>query len=574
MLIPTDTVMRRDFYEHLVEKCAKSRGERTETNGALYNYAFHGAKEEGRAAPYNKIGATLDTLCSLVYAPDSCKFDIVLGSTAGPEQVYWKQPLTKEITDVWRNSGTHLDYLAAIKLSLVYGCMLMNVVWDKNSGQCRTYLVDPHMFGVLREDHMKLSDQEAFCLFRTMSVTQLESDLEGNPRKNSIMASVVEDEEQGKTGTLGAGMKRLVIGGSVGGIPGSIAKNQSGSSHPDGGAAGNGGVEYSYTPKIDAVAIVEMVDLYIWEDEHQEEGKTVTAGYRIVTMSAPNNVIIYDRPYSGMGLGDKPPFVVVRPLVGIHDYFWGESFTARFAPFQDWLTERLGQIKGLLAKQFDPPSSAIGIAGIQEEQLVSMRSAGGQMSVSSPNGKFEFHRPEMPPDVFKEVDVIIKMFEDLAGLSNVMQGRGEAGVRSKGQTIALANLGAAPTKIKAVVTEESAEDVATLMLQNLQKFSAQKFVAKTPAGPLTFAASQFTRDYEVKVEGHSSSPIYQQEDVEKAKILLEAKAIDRATFLEIIDPPNVQLLLRRLVILEAKEAEQARISAALNVSEQSQTDKK
>jgi hypothetical protein len=47
-----------------------------------------------------------------------------------------------------------------------------------------------------------------------------------------------------------------------------------------------------------------------------------------------------------------------------------------------------------------------------------------------------------------------------------------------------------------------------------------------------------------------------------ATMLLEARAIDRETFLDMMDPPGVQLLKEKLKGIEAKEAKQQQAAQA------------
>ena len=104
--------------------------------------------------------------------------------------------------------------------------------------------------------------------------------------------------------------------------------------------------------------------------------------------------------------------------------------------------------------------------------------------------------------------------------------------------------------------EEAAEEVATLMLRAVQEESEQRFQATDPASAhkVTFTAAQFTNDYEVKVDAHSTSPIFIEDRKHDAASLLEAHVIDRETFLDLYDPPNLQDLKERLKVIERKEA--------------------
>ena len=172
------------------------------------------------------------------------------------------------------------------------------------------------------------------------------------------------------------------------------------------------------------------------------------------------------------------------------------------------------------------------------------------------------HPPKMPENIFSTIQQIDSMFDDVAGIGHILQGKGESGVRSKGQADLMARLGSSRPKSKALVIEEAAESVATLMLRSIQEHSDQRFVATPPdAKPVVFAAAQFTKDYEVKVDAHSSSPIYIEDRKHDAIDLLQAHVIDRETFLELFAPPNLQVLKKRLTVIERKEALAAQAKA-------------
>lgn len=542
MNIPKDPVERQQLYAELTRQCLASRSERFEFYRTVRNYYLFGSADES-GAPYNKIASTIETLSSFIYAPDAVRFAIHLGTTADDGDVYKTQPMSREISEQWRMSGTHLRFGVGARWSLVYGSMLMKVQWRR--GIARTYLVEPHQFGVYREDVMDLTDQEAFCMCYTTTKSQLNADLFGNPRRDAVMAQVGKGVVSSSV-DFGEGMSRLLLSNPVAGVQGSRAAtygNAGGSI--DQGLQG-GRAQYSYAPRVEA-ELIDMVELYVWNDELDD--------YQLVTIASPD-VVVYDRPQRIVGVAGMPHFAVIRPEMNLYDYFWGDSFAARLAWLQDWRTEDVDNIRNLQRKQSDPPISGTGMTGIAEEKLLALRRAGGRLSMSTPTAKVEVHSPKMPDQPFASLDNLDKMFDDTAGIGHILQGKGESGVRSKGQADLMARLGSSRPKARATVVEESAEDVATLMLRFVQEQSDQRFQTEPPDGSekLSFVAAQFTKDYEVKVDAHSSSPIFVEDRKHDAETLLEAHVIDRETFLEMYHPPNVQVLQKRLKVIEAKEA--------------------
>lgn len=542
MKLPSDLGERNRLYEELVRQCTASRVERFAVYQVLRNYYLFGSSD-AKGAPYNKIGSTIETLSSFIYSPDTLRFSLHLGTEAPHDDIAKAVPLAKEVTEQWRVSKTHLLFGMGLRWSFVYGAMLMKSMWVTN--RVRSYLVEPHQFGVLREDLIDLADQEAFTHHYTITKTQLASNLTGNPRKESILARVGKSMVD-TLPPLSTGLSRLLIGSPVGGVMGSVAIPGQ-MSGVESGLGGSGrGPSYDYSPHVEA-DVLDMCDLYVWDDEEED--------YQVVTRASPE-VVIYDRPSHVMGhVKGIAPFVKITPEFNLYDYFWGPSFVARLTWLQDWRTTRVYEIRSTLAKQADPPMTMIGMGGIQDEKFLAYGRAGGRLSSNTPTGKIEVHAPTMPADSFAELAQIDAMFDDQAGLGHVLQGKGEPGVRSRGQADLMARLGSSRPKERAIAAEECAEEVAGLILRLTQDHSEQRFEAGVGGKSMPFTAEQFTRDYEVKVDGHSSSPIFVEDRKHDATTLHEAGVIDDETLLDMYDPPNLQELKERLKVLQKQKAE-------------------
>jgi hypothetical protein len=544
VIIPRDPLERQLLVEELVRHCTVSRVDRFNFYQVARNYLLFGTMD-AQGCPYNKVKATVETLTSFIYSPDDVRFSLHLQETAPPLDIAKAPTLGRFITDSWRKSNAHFIFDKAATWSLAFGCFLMKSFWKH--GRVYTYTVEPHQFGVYREDIMDLNTQEAFTHHYVITRTELDSSLQGNPRRQAIMSRVGQQMAD-QLPPLATGMQRLIVGSPVGGVPGSSAIPGTGNMVGPGGIGGRGGPVYDYVPRIDA-ELIDMCDLYVWNDE--------TEDYQVFTRAAPD-VVIYDRPSSWLGhVRGVAPFTVVRTSNFMYDWFWGDSFVADLTWLQDWRTERILDVRQLLRKQFDPPMSIVGGTGIQEEKLLALRVAGGQVSFPVPTAKVQTHEPTMPQDVFMELQQIDAMFDDQAGIGHVLQGKGEAGVRSKGQVDIMARLSSARPKKRAMVLEACAEDAANQMLLLHQEHSEHRFVTQMDGQPVAFTAEQFTREYEVRIDSHSASPIFVEDRKHDAVTLREAHAIDRHSMLEMFNPPNVQELQERLKVIEAAE-EQAR----------------
>ena len=187
-----------------------------------------------------------------------------------------------------------------------------------------------------------------------------------------------------------------------------------------------------------------------------------------------------------------------------------------------------------------------------DEKNFALNRAGGVLATDMPNAKVEKLAPEIPPDLFREINEIDAMFEEASGVGNVLQGKGEQGVRSAGHASQLARLGSSRAKKRALVIEDSLEKLATLYLKCMQVYDPTHF--KDMEGR-PFIAEQFTKDFVVKVDAHSNSPIFMEDMRQLAFQLFDKQVIDKESLLDLLEPPMKQLLKDRLKKMEEKQAE-------------------
>jgi hypothetical protein len=292
---------------------------------------------------------------------------------------------------------------------------------------------------------------------------------------------------------------------------------------------------------------IEMQELWVWNDDIQD--------YQVVTIASPN-VIIYDRPGSSLFLKGEHPFVQICPNPQ-YDYFWGQSEVQKLLLLQALRNNRMTEVLDLLSKQVSPPTALTGFTGILDEKNFALNRAGGLLASDMPNAKVDRLAPEMPSNLFEVLHEVDAMFSEVSGISNVLSGRGESGVRSQGHASQLARLGSSRAKKRALIVEDSLEKVATLYLKLMQAYDPTHF-KDTEGTP--FIANQFTKDFVVKVDAHSNSPIFTEDTKELAFSLFKAQAIDKESLLDMLEPPMKQLLkdkLKKRMEKEASEPKQA-----------------
>jgi len=523
MKIPKNALDRDEFFKQIIYKCEVSIGSRKIDYASLRNWYLFGNGPDEAPALYNKIFPHLDQLTSFLYSAETTRFSINLGASI-PENEHQKVPvLTKALNDEWLNSNADQVFSTATTWSLVYGTAYVKLIM--NNG-IHPYMVEPGSVGVLREDITYTDRQEALIQKYYITKSELYARLYSHPRREEIVQRVGSMPHERTE--IANGLERIIISQSNPTIYGNVNLDLA------------GGNRYKAEVSEDTV---EMTELWIWDDD--------IADYRVVTKADPD-VIIYDRPGESLFMKGELPFVQLCPNP-LYDYYWGASEVQRLVYLQQLRNRRMTEILDLLSKQVSPPTALIGFTGILDEKNFALNRAGGLLSTDMPNAKVEKMAPNMPPDLFTEIREIDAMFEEASGIGNVLSGKGEAGVRSAGHASQLARLGSSRTKKRALVIEDSLEKVATLYLKAMQQYDDTRF--KDTQGH-TFIAEQFTSNFTVKVDAHSNSPIFMEDNRQMAFNLFKAGVIDKESLIDLVEPPMKEELKSRLKKMEASKAGQ------------------
>jgi hypothetical protein len=543
---------RLDFYLDLISSCSVSRVERKEqytSNRFFWLYGTDGSYENEDTdtgmgpPPGNKIWPHIDQLSSFLYAQDTTRFSVELGANVNKQFQGWVPKLNDYVNDHFHTSNSDIIFGLGVSLGLVYGSTLIKPMWKRND--ISPGLVLPHNFGVLREDVMGISKQEAFCHWYTITPSQFRNDYGFLPRFNELMKSVAK-RASGIAESQEAGLDRIIMSsqsplGTGGGAPNGV-----------GVVDWLSQVSMNYVPRVKE-ELIEMCELYVWDDKIRD--------YRIVTLADPD-VPMFDRPLAGCGwLEHQVPFVQINPNPD-PNYFWGISEVERLTPLQVYRNRCMAQIDHLQELQAHAPSTAVGFPLDLLEAQYALDTPGGFLNQPDPGGqtaKADRVKIEIPQDLYGRIDRIDAMFEDMSGLPASTQGKNVPGVRSGGHATELAKLGSSRARKRAMIVEDALENYATVSLKLLQRYDDSiletALIPGEDAGKmLRFIAEQFTSDYTVKVDAHSNSPIFVDDMSNLAFQLLKVKAITRARLLDMLPVPMRQQLKAELAtIIEPQE---------------------
>lgn len=521
MRIPEDSVQREQFYLDLIDKCGVSGPERKGDYAVLRNYYLFGSGPEEAPAIFNKIFPHIDQLTSFLFSAETTRFSIDLGAAVPGEEFRRVPILTKALNDEWLNSNCDQVFSNALTWALVYNTTYIKLIYR---GGIHPYMIEPGNVGVLREDSPYTDRQEAIVQKYYITKSELMNRLYSHPKRDEILKRV-NSAYHDNSMDIPEGLDRIVMSQSNPTLYGNVNLDLSGYTR--------------YKARV-AEDTVEMNELWVWNDE--------THDYQVVTIADPD-VVIYDRPGESVFLKGECPFVQICPNP-LYDYYWGQSEVQRLVFLQQLRNKRMTEILDILAKQVNPPTALIGFNGILDEKNFALNRAGGLLSSDLPNAKVERVAPQMPQQLFEVIHEVDAMFAEASGISSVLSGRGEQGVRSAGHASQLARLGSSRAKKRAIIVEDALEKIATLYLKMMRVYDNThlKDVDNVP-----FIASQFTEDFVVKVDAHSNSPIFTEDLRQLAFNLFKAQAIDREGLIDLLEPPMKQLLKEKLKANEEKQ---------------------
>lgn len=524
MRIPSDPLHREQFYLDLIDKCFVSVEERKADYATLRSYYLFGSPPEEPPALFNKIFPHLDQLTSFLYSAETTRFTINIGAEVSPQEHRKIPTLTNLLNDEWLNSNCDQVFSTALTWALAFGTTYVKLI--VNNG-IHPYMVEPASVGVLREDTPYTDRQEAMAQRYYITKSELYARLYSHPKRDQIVKRVTSSYKPQQI-EIPDGIDRIILSQSNPTMVGTVNLDLSGMNR--------------YKAKVSEETI-EMTELWVWNDD--------TLDYQVVTIAEPD-VIIYDRPGEQVFLKGELPFVQICPNP-MYDYYWGQSEVQRLVFLQSLRNKRMEEILDLLSKQVAPPTALIGFTGILDEKNFALNRAGGLLATDMPNAKVEKLAPQMPGDLFEVIREVDQMFAEASGITSVLSGRGETGVRSQGHASQLARLGSSRAKKRALIVEDSLEKVATLYLKLLQAYDNTRL---SDSEGTKFIAEQFTNNYVVKVDAHSNSPIFTEDLRQLAFNMFKAGAIDKESLIDLLEPPMKQLLKEKLKQNEAKQAQQ------------------
>jgi hypothetical protein len=545
MIIPPPSLLP-GWTKDLVDTCRISASARAALARTQKQWLYTGGAT-GAQAIYNKLITHCDKLASVLFAPADLRFFVEFENDYGSAWSKRGQVAGRYLTREFMRRDCDITFGQAVFESLPHGSCFLKWVWGHNGPTLKIRM--PWSMGVYREDEPELDQQEAICetayiteqeLWRRISHRNDARELFKRARAYARKRSATEEGDSYIHQIMLAGTAPVVgtptqpssgPGGFV-----QLAPMQSGA---------------MLNPDV-AAGLITIHELYVVDDW--------TGDYTTIQMIEPDIMIEPRNLRRNLFIAHDHPYIKVcaNPMT---NYMWGRSELADLTKLQALLSDRMEDIKRIMSLQYDRIRAFIGFTGMNDERYDQLKND-GWLAEAMPGAKVEDLTPPLPDNAFNELKEIVGFFDEIAGFDNVLSGKGEPGVRAGNHFQGLLRTASPRLRDRAIRVERQLTECAEKFLWLIAEKDGRAHWTEVddPVQMSDFYLSQLPEDTRVLVDGHSASPVYEQDHANTAAFALKAGAIGPEELLDLLPLPNRDMLKEKL---KAREAAQQKMLASL-----------
>jgi hypothetical protein len=572
MIIPDDPKQQSQYITWVIDICMNSKKDRKDLYDRRKQYFLYGGTDANDVI-YNRIESHLDLVASFLYSPDHAQFS--LSAPLNSPDMVVKQYMAAQDTfnNDFRDAGMFDFFGDAIIGSLIFDSIILKSGWSDVNSDPTCKIIMPWQFGVFSEEITELESQQAFVHAYFIDYDNACQRLARAGMSDKIKdLTVVNTPFESPFPEL---ITRMIISATGGE---NMSGNVSGSINPTYQARA------SYNAKVDR-PLVEFHEVTIWDDECEDYRVFWVVSPGLVISDSKKTIDVLKRS-EGFKAQKKQqeafyntkcnpffprehPYTLVRPY-NIYEYFWGKAHIESLIPLQEWSNERLEQIHDILDKQAYPPRIGSGFMGLSDEKMEAFGGADSWVMDQLPQASIKELNPQMPPDIFADYTSIGALFIEASGLTQTIQGQGDAGVRSKSHAKQLATTGSGRIKKAAIRLEAPLVRLGDLtfklnMRNNDEPITPDPKEDGKEGDPFYYHNMQ--EKYALRVAGHSHSPLFADDTKELAAFLFKSQSVDQEALLRLLNPPDRDNLIHQLRSRNKQKAQAQAMRAKMGLPE-------
>jgi hypothetical protein len=225
-----------------------------------------------------------------------------------------------------------------------------------------------------------------------------------------------------------------------------------------------------------------------------------------------------------LGIEHEQPYRLIQPNPMVN-WFWGRSELIDLIEPQGFLASLCDDLKRLIGLQIDKILAFSGDNTITDENYAQFRLA-GYVNLGM-QGKAEDLTPKFPSELLPIVKYVQEQINTLGSFPDIMQGKGEAGVRAGAHAETLMKTASPTLRDRALLVESQCAACADLTLTTMEAKEDRKYwLDPKQKEETSFMLTDMPEDWRITVDSHSSSPIFQDEATQLLFALRKAGDID------------------------------------------------
>lgn len=534
--VPTEKEELLAFALDTIEACRVSVGNRAALCRQLHRVAETG-RSDGTKSLINMMNQHLERSAAHLYSPVELKFNVDFESLYPKYQMERAHVTANVLTRQWERSGTANLFGRGVYEALKYGWAGMKQ-WCQTEGEKdhehTTYhrkLVLPWNFGVFNESENDINKQPALCETVLATLPEVWRRIYHLPGAKDLFERIKSHAQSGASMSEMTSAFHQVLSTSQ--------LNTSGASQTLPGGVVNLGADANMAimgPVVSAPT-VQMHELWVQDEDD----------YTTIIMVEPD--IIVAPMILGKGAINKSNLLIknsrMQPYRSIQpnevtDWFWGRSELFDLIEPQAFLSEMCDDAKRLMGLQIDKFLGFIGESGMTDELYGQARLAG---YVNQAQGaSIQDLTPHFPAELLPLIKFQIETINTLGSFPEIMQGKGESGVRAGVHADTLLKTASPTLRDRSLLVEQQCSDHADLSLAIMEAKDPRNYwtngESAAAADETKFLLSDLPDDYRVSVDSHRSSPIFTNETEQLIWQALKAGIVDDEYVLDNLEFPN------------------------------------
>lgn len=544
------------FANDLKEKCRASMGNRVSFYRAI-NTLCESGRGDGKQSLVNLLYNHLDRWSSYLFSPTELRFAVDFTRNYAKETLERGKVTGRIVTDVWQRDNIDLTFSSGVQEAGKFGSAILKQWPQPTSEGAPTYhstLVMPWNFAVYAENQNDLSSQPALVETTTITLPQawqriVQLDLPMAEREK-LFKRVASQATSGQSTDYNQSFFRQVFSTAplnTNGVSGSPGK-----STPGGvvwfanQAMGTLGPEMG----VDVATLHEM-----WVQDVDD--------WATIQMIEPD-IILTPRPgrkqenllVGGVNSGLQP-YTLIQPNI-TPGYFWGRSeLTDLIAP-QAMLTDLADDMMRMHGLQIEKLIAFSGYDGLADEKYDAYRQQG---YFNMPAGAtVNDITPKFPAESLPLFKALMEIFNIIGGTPDIMQGKGEQGVRAGSHANTLLKTGSPRMRQSSLIVERQCAAAAELTLDIMQAKDPSRYWLHADTlqevDKDSFLLSDLPEDRRVSVDSHSSSPIFADDHQQLVAFGIKSGFITKDAAIDLLQLPDKELLHAELREQERKQAQE------------------